>query len=65
MSRHTSGHKHTNRQVPRGKKRPRGYGQQITSAEEIMDRLRTQPPRPPRYRRRSNGRPNGRVGSRP
>lgn len=39
------------RQVPKGKKRPKGWGTHVTSAEEIEKRLRTDPPRPPRKRR--------------
>jgi hypothetical protein len=39
------------KQVPKGRKRPKAYGQQVTSAEEIMKRLKTDPPRVPRRRR--------------
>lgn len=39
------------RQVPKGKKRPRGYGQQVTPADDIMKRLRTMPPKPRRGHR--------------
>jgi hypothetical protein len=38
------------RQVPKGKKRPRGYGEQVASPKEIMDRLRKAPPKPRRRR---------------
>lgn len=45
------------RQVPKGKKRPKGYGQPVVSAEEIAKRLRTDPPRRSRGRGGSNRAP--------
>jgi hypothetical protein len=38
------------RQVPKGRKRPRGYGQETASADEIARRLKESPPRPKRRR---------------